>query len=97
MPGARSTISNCLSCGRTSAMRGNSRWLTKRPAASTTIQARSKSRPVSVNTASCTATPAQDLTGYTNSWAMVDVVSNATGKVVTGQVFRGEMKRKDAS
>ena len=44
-------------------MRGNSRWVTNSPCASTTIQARSKSRPVSVSSASGSSTPAQDLTG----------------------------------
>ena len=63
MPGARSTISEDLSCGRIKAMRGKVRWVRKCPCASTTIQARSRSRPVSVSTASCTSIPAHDFTG----------------------------------
>ena len=63
MPGARTTTSSVRICGRTSAKRGSSRWVTKRPAASTTIQARSRSSPVSINCASDSATPAQDLMG----------------------------------
>ncbi len=51
MPGARSTISEDLSCGRIKAMRGKVRWVKKCPCASTTIQARSRSEAVSVSTA----------------------------------------------
>ena len=70
MPGARSTTSLDFTCGRTSAMRGSWRCVTKRPCSSTTIQARSRSRPASVSTASFNSTPAQDLTGYMNSRAI---------------------------
>ncbi len=63
MPGARSTSSLCLSVQPMSAMRGSSRWLTNSPSLSTTIQARSNSRPVSISRDSSSATPAQDLTG----------------------------------
>ena len=71
MPGARSTVSSCLSVGWISAMRGSSRWVTNSPSSSTTIQARSYNKPVSVSSASVSEMPAHDLTGYTQSWAMV--------------------------
>src|SRR5205814_3920731 len=70
MPGARSTTSCVLIWTLTSAMRGSSRWLRNSFASSTTIQARSRSRPVSVSAASLSSTPAQDFTGYTKSRAM---------------------------
>ena len=63
IPGARSTTSWTFSCGRISAMRGNSRCVMKPPFSSTTIQARSRSSPVSVSSASPRSTPAQDLMG----------------------------------
>ena len=63
MPGARSTTSEMRKLGWISAIWGTSRWLTISPCASTTIQQRSWSKPISVRVASCTITPAQDLTG----------------------------------
>ena len=63
MPGARSTSWSSLNAGWISAMRGSSRWVTNSPCASTTIQARSHSRPVGVSSACSSGTPAQDLTG----------------------------------
>jgi len=63
MPGARSTTSVCFICGLISAMRGSCRWVTNSPCASTTIQARSNSSPVSVSSISGSSTPAQDFTG----------------------------------
>ena len=61
---ARAGSSRCAcSVGWISAMRGSSRCVTNSPAASTTIQARSRSKPVSISSASSSAMPAQDLTG----------------------------------
>src|SRR5881628_1074513 len=67
MPGARSSRSCVRKLGWISAMRGSSRWLTKPPVSSTTIHARSNSRPVSMSRLSSTAMPAQDFTGCTKS------------------------------
>ena len=63
MPGARRIISSPFSVGWISAIRGSSRWVTSSPAASTTIQARSRSKPVSISSASPGVVPAQDLIG----------------------------------
>ena len=63
MPGARRIISLSLSVGWISAIRGSSRCVTNSPAASTTIQARSRSKPVSISKASPGVVPAQDLIG----------------------------------
>jgi hypothetical protein len=41
----------------------HSRWVSISPCGSTTIQARSKSSPVSTSWACCSAMPAQDLIG----------------------------------
>ena len=67
MPGARSTSSEWRKAQRTSAMRGSRRCETKRPCASTTIQARSNSSPVSITTEASTSIPAHDLIGCTRN------------------------------
>src|SRR5262249_45477055 len=52
-----------LSVGFTKASAGCSRWVTKLPSASTTIQLRSNANPVGTMETSFMRTPAQDLTG----------------------------------
>ena len=56
-------------------MQGSSRWVTNWPAKSTTIQARSNSSPVSISRLSVSATPPQDLMGYTCKEWMVTMGS----------------------
>ena len=63
IPGARRIISSVFSVIRTSVMRGSSRCETNRPVASTTIQERSRSMPVSTSSPRSRATPAHDFTG----------------------------------
>ena len=99
MPGARSTRSLWRSVQRTSAMRGSSRWVSMSPAASTTIQARSNSSPVSITSASVTAMPPHDLIGWMKSWAIVQVRSlsgvltraRSGGLIGAGRLCRGPL------
>ena len=79
MPGARSVMPSTLSVGWISAMRGTSRCVMNCPCASTTIQARSNSKPVSISSASSTAMPPQLLIGCTYNSA----IRTATSAVAT--------------
>ena len=87
MPGARSTISALLSVGRISAIRGSSRWVTNSPAASTTIQVRSRSKPVSISRASSNLDPGAGL------HRVDEERSDSHGHIAHGSVSTREKRR----